>query len=91
MKLGREHVVGVRRLVERVRSAISRVASSVRMSSAGVPSAVGDAAQRHRERADEDTVYTRTTSTAVSELVATTVPRPLLSTTITVARHPAAA
>ena len=44
-----------------------------------------DAAERHRERVDEDPAYARTIATAVSELVATMVPRPTLATTIAVA------
>ena len=46
---------------------------------------VGAATRRHRERADEDTAYARTISTAVSELVTTMVPRPRLAMTIAVA------
>ena len=85
MNLWHQLVQRVRGWITRLRSAISRVASSVRTASAGVRSALGDATQRHRERADEDTAYARTISTAVSELVATMVPRPSLATTIAVA------
>ena len=75
----------VRNWMARIRSAMTLVASSVRTARAGVVKSLRAATRRHRERADEDTVYARTISTAVSELVTTMVPRPTLATTIAVA------
>ena len=85
MSLWHELVRRVRGWILRIRSAVKRVASSVRTATAGVAKSVGAATRRHRERADEDTAYVRTISTAVSELVTTMVPRPTLATTIAVA------
>ena len=75
----------VRNWMARIRSAMKLVASSVRTARAGVVKSLRAATRRHRERADEDTVYARTISTAVSELVTTMVPRPTLATIIAVA------
>lgn len=44
-----------------------------------------DAAGRHRDRVEQDSVYARSIAGAVAELVATMVPRPTLSATIAVA------
>lgn len=71
--------------IGRLRSAVSRITAAVRAAGTAVRQAAGDAAQRHLERADEDTAYARTIATAVSELVATMVPRPTLATTLAVA------
>ncbi len=85
MNLWHQLVQRVRGWIVRIRSAIAVASSSVRAASSKVQHAVGAATQRHRERADEDTAYARTISTAVSELVSTMVPRPSLATTIAVA------
>ena len=85
MTLWHKLVQRVRGWIARVRSAVGRMTASVRIAKAGVLKSVGAATRRHRERADEDTAYARTISTAVSELVTTIVPRPTLATTIAVA------
>ena len=85
MTLWHKLVQRVRGWTLRIRSALKRVATSVRTAKAGVAKSVGAATRRHRERADEDTAYARTIATAVSELVTTMVPRPTLATTIAVA------
>ncbi len=85
MNLFHHLVQRIRRAIGRIRSAIAKACSSIRATGSRVQHAVRAATQRHRERADEDTAYARTISTAVSELVATMVPRPSLATTIAVA------
>ena len=85
MTLWQQFVQRVGGWMVRIRSAMKRVATSVRTAKAGVAKSVSAATRRHRERADEDTVYARTIATAVSELVTTMVPRPTLGTTIAVA------
>lgn len=85
MNLWQRFVQRVRHWAIQVRSVAARVSSAVRATGSKVQGTVSAATQRHRERADEDTAYARTISTAVSELVATMVPRPSLATTIAVA------
>jgi hypothetical protein len=85
MNLWHRLVQRIRQWAARVRSAVAGASSSVRAAGSRVRHAAGAATQRHRERADEDTAYARAISTAVSELVATMVPRPSLATTIAVA------
>ena len=85
MNLWHRLVRRIRNWILRVRSAMKRVASSLRTAKSGVVKSVGAATRRHRERADEDTAYARTIATAVSELVTTMFPRPTLATTIAVA------
>ena len=85
MTLWQRLIQRIRRFVARIRSAAAGASSSTRAAGVRVQKAVGAATQRHRERADEDTAYARTISSAVSELVATMVPRPSLATTIAVA------
>jgi len=85
MSLWHPLVQRVRGWMARVRTALKRVASSVRTAKAGLVKSVGAATRRHRERAVEDTAYARTIATAVSELVTTMVPRPTLATIIAVA------
>ena len=75
----------IRRLIASIRLAVAGACSSIRGTGVRVQKTVGAATRRHRERADEDTAYARTIATAVSELVATMVPRPSLATTIAVA------
>ncbi len=75
----------IRHWAARVRSVAARASSAVRATGSKVQGTVSAATQRHRERADQDTAYARTIATAVSELVATMVPRPSLATTIAVA------
>ena len=85
MTLWHKLVQRVRGWTLRIRSALKRVATSVRTAKAGVATSLGAATRRHREHADEDTAYARTIATAVSELVTTMFPRPTLATTIAVA------
>ena len=85
MTLWQQFVQRVRGWFLRIRSAMKRVATSVRTAKAGVAKSVSAATRRHRERAVEDTAYARTIATAVSELVTTMVPRPTLATIIAVA------
>ncbi len=59
-------------------SAIVRAADAAR-------SSVLAATRRHRGRVADDSVYARSISTAVAELVTTMVPRPTLATTLAVA------
>lgn len=58
--------------------AVARAADTVRSSALA-------ATRRHRDRVADDSVYARSISTAVAELVATMVPRPTLATTLAVA------
>lgn len=85
MNLWHHLVQRIRRFVARIRSVVAGASSAIRATGVRVQKAVGAATQRHRERAGEDTGYARTISTAVSELVATMVPRPSVATTIAVA------
>ena len=85
MTLWQRLIQRIRRFVARIRSAAAGASSSTRAAGVRVQKAVGAATRRHRERADDDTAYARTIATAVSELVATMVPRPSLATTIAVA------
>lgn len=85
MNLWQRLMKRIRRLVARIRSVVAAASSSARAAGIRVQRTVGAATQRHRERAGEDTTYARTIATALSELVATMVPRPSLATTIAVA------
>ncbi len=64
--------------------AVRRVAHATADAAMTVQAALVRAARRHRDRVAEDRAYSRTVSTAASELITTVVPRPVLAAALAV-------